>query len=126
MIDFESEASVSKGRLVQVGSVRKRLIFIGLMLIMVSVIGVTMIYLRKQAEEKLAERKATKARIERLIAEEEERTVSISDYRAYVQTKSYIEEIAREVLGLVYKDEIIFKPVTELAPKGDEPIGAPK
>ena len=115
-----------KGRLVQVGSVRKRLIFIGLMLIMVSVIGVTMIYLRKQAEEKLAERKATKARIERLIAEEEERTVSISDYRAYVQTKSYIEEIAREVLGLVYKDEIIFKPVTELAPKGDEPIGAPK
>ena len=31
----------------------------------------------------------------------------ISDYEAYVQTKKYIEEIAREKLGLVYKDEII-------------------
>lgn len=117
---------MNKRRLVQVGSVRKRLVFFGLMLVMVSIIGVTMIYLRKQAEEKLADRKATKARIERLIAEETDRTVSIADYRAYIQTKSYIEEIAREVLGLVYKDEIIFKPVTELAPKGDEPIGGPK
>ena len=33
----------------------------------------------------------------------------ISDYEAYVQTKKYIEEIAREKLGLVYKDEIIFQ-----------------
>lgn len=33
----------------------------------------------------------------------------ISDYEAYVQTKKYIEEMAREKLGLVYKDEIIFQ-----------------
>lgn len=33
----------------------------------------------------------------------------ISDYEAYVKTKKYIEEIAREKLGLVYKDEIIFQ-----------------
>lgn len=33
----------------------------------------------------------------------------ISDYEAYVQTKKYIEEIAREKLGLVYEDEIIFQ-----------------
>lgn len=33
----------------------------------------------------------------------------ISDYEAYVQTKKYIEQIAREKLGLVYKDEIIFQ-----------------
>jgi len=42
---------------------------------------------------------------EALLKEQEE----ISDYEAYVQTKKYIEEIAREKLGLVYKDEIIFQ-----------------
>lgn len=33
----------------------------------------------------------------------------VSDYEAYVQTKKYIEEMAREKLGLVYEDEIIFQ-----------------
>lgn len=40
-----------------------------------------------------------------LLKEREE----ISDYEDYVQTKKYVEEIAREKLGLVYKDEIIFQ-----------------
>jgi cell division protein DivIC len=35
---------------------------------------------------------------------------SIEDYKAYIQTKKYIEEVARKKLGLVYKDEIIFEP----------------
>lgn len=37
----------------------------------------------------------------------------IGDYEAYVQTKKYIEEVAREKLGLVYKDEIIFQAENE-------------
>ncbi|HAU87895.1 MAG TPA: cell division protein FtsH [Lachnospiraceae bacterium] len=40
-----------------------------------------------------------------LLKEREE----ISDYEDYVQTKKYVEEIAREKLGLVYEDEIIFQ-----------------
>ena len=42
---------------------------------------------------------------EDLLEEQEE----ISDYSAYVKTKQYIEEVAREKLGLVYEDEIVFK-----------------
>ena len=42
---------------------------------------------------------------EDLLEEQQE----ISDYSAYVKTKQYIEEVAREKLGLVYKDEIIFQ-----------------
>ncbi len=34
----------------------------------------------------------------------------LKDYRSYVKTKEYMEEIAREKLGLVYPDEIIFEP----------------
>ena len=52
------------------------------------------------------------ARIEELnalIAEEEERAKEIEEYGKYVQTKKYAEEVAKEKLGLVYEDEIIFK-----------------
>lgn len=47
--------------------------------------------------------------LETQITEEEERAIDIRNLEAYVQTKRYIEEIAREKLGLVYEHEIIFK-----------------
>lgn len=52
------------------------------------------------------------ARIEELnglIAEEEKKAEEIEEYSKYVQTKKYAEEVAKEKLGLVYEDEIIFK-----------------
>lgn len=39
----------------------------------------------------------------------EKESKSIEEYKVYVKTKSYIEKTAREKLGLVYEDEIIFK-----------------
>lgn len=47
--------------------------------------------------------------LETQINNEKERAVDIKNLEAYVQTKKYIEEIARERLGLVYEYEIIFK-----------------
>ncbi|MBQ0028110.1 MAG: septum formation initiator family protein [Lachnospiraceae bacterium] len=43
------------------------------------------------------------------IAEEEERSQEIDEYEKYTKTKKYAEEIAKEQLGLVKDDEIIFK-----------------
>lgn len=43
------------------------------------------------------------------IEEEEERTGEIEELKKYVQTKKYVEEVAKERLGLVYEDEILFK-----------------
>lgn len=43
------------------------------------------------------------------IEEEEHREVRLKNMEAYVQTRKYIEETAREKLGLVYEDEILFK-----------------
>lgn len=57
---------------------------------------------REQSEKRRNEVKTA-------IKEEQERTEEIDNYKAYVQTKKYIEEVAREKLGLVYEDEIIFK-----------------
>lgn len=47
--------------------------------------------------------------LEKKIEKEEKRSEEIKNYQEYVETKEYIEEVARERLGLVYKDEIIFK-----------------
>lgn len=38
-----------------------------------------------------------------------DRSAEIKDYKAYVQTKQFAEEIARKKFGLVYENEIIFK-----------------
>lgn len=43
------------------------------------------------------------------IAEEEERTKRLEEYAKYVNTKQYVEEMAREKLGLIYPGELIFK-----------------
>lgn len=43
-------------------------------------------------------------------AEEELRALTLEEQRIYVQTKQYIEKIAKEKLGLVNKDEILLKP----------------
>lgn len=40
---------------------------------------------------------------------EEDRAEEIEEYRKYTQTKQYVEEMAKEKLGLVYEGEIIFK-----------------
>jgi len=47
--------------------------------------------------------------LEELIADEKARTLEIEQLSKEVQTKGYIENVAREKLGLVYEDEILFK-----------------
>jgi len=43
------------------------------------------------------------------IEAEKARTNEIDEYGKYTQTKKFVEEVAREKLGLVYEGEIIFK-----------------
>lgn len=43
------------------------------------------------------------------IAEEEKRAEEIADYEKYTQTKKYIEDVAKDKLGLVYEGEIVLK-----------------
>ena len=54
-----------------------------------------------------------RAREEQLMAElekEEQRAMELEEQRVYVQTKQYIEKLAKEKLGLVNPDEILLKP----------------
>ena len=44
------------------------------------------------------------------IVEQEQRKESLKTRSVYITTKQFIEEFAREKLGLVFEDEIIFRP----------------
>jgi len=53
-----------------------------------------------------------KERINKLqsqIDSENERTVELEEYEKYTKTAKYVEEIAKQKLGLVYENEIIFE-----------------
>lgn len=47
--------------------------------------------------------------LEQEIAAQEARSAEIAEYEKYTQTKKFVEEVAKEKLGLVYEGEIIFK-----------------
>ncbi len=47
--------------------------------------------------------------LEEQIAEEKARSLELDEFAKKIQTKGYIEDIAREKLGLVYEGEILFK-----------------
>ena len=60
-------------------------------------------------QRKIDARAAEIAQLEAQIAAEKARTLEIEAFSKEVQTKGYIEKVAREKLGLVYEDEILFK-----------------
>ena len=74
-------------------------------LILAGVVTVKSVELR-QKKEVYAAREAA---LEQQIEAEQARTEEIEDYRKYTQTKAYVEEVAKDKLGLVYQGEIIFK-----------------
>lgn len=49
------------------------------------------------------------AQLEQQIEEETQRAAEIEEYGKYTKTKKYVEEVAKDKLGLVYEGEIIFK-----------------
>ena len=60
----------------------------------------------RQKNQAYQEREAA---LEKQIAEETERSKEIEDLETYTKTKKYVEDVAKEKLGLVYEDEILFK-----------------
>lgn len=63
----------------------------------------------EELQRRLAIYDARAATLEQAIEDEKERTETIEELREYMQTDEYAEEIARERLGLVKDNEIVFK-----------------
>ena len=79
--------------------------------VLVLFVVITYSSIQLQAEKRALEKQ--KSELEAALQTEQERTEEREDQRAYMQTVRYIEEIAREVLGLVYPDETILRPEEE-------------
>ena len=77
--------------------------------VMVLIICGIVTYSRTKLDQEAAELAKQVESLNRQIDEEDARTAEREEQRAYIQTKKYIEDMAREKLGLVYPDEIIFE-----------------
>ncbi len=73
--------------------------------IMTGVVGVNSISL-KQKERAYA---AREQELLQLISVEEARAKELEEFATYTKTKKYAEEVAKDKLGLVYENEIIFQ-----------------
>ena len=74
-------------------------------LILVTVVSIKSIGLLQKAREYQAREQALEEQIEY----ETQRSDEIAEYERYTETRKYIEDTAKEKLGLVYPAEIIFK-----------------
>lgn len=80
-------------------------IIAAVVLILCGLVSYKRIDLNAEYASKAQERDRLMAQKDSLEGEKDD----INDYKAYVQTKKYIEQVAREKLGLVYEDEIVFQ-----------------
>lgn len=74
-------------------------------LIMTGVVGVNSISMR----EKASAYAAREQELMQQIAVEEARAKELEEFATYTKTKKYAEEVAKDKLGLVYENEIIFQ-----------------
>ena len=81
------------------------LVITGVILLMTALVVVGGISLRAKEKSYLAQETELKKQID----EEKARSQEIDDMEAYVGTDEYVEEIAKEKLGLVNENEIILK-----------------
>ena len=63
----------------------------------------------RQLEEKLATYQQKEKSLNEQLEAEKARSEEIEEFKKYTKTMKYIEETAREKLGLVYEDEILIK-----------------
>lgn len=74
-------------------------------LVLFSVLTFKTVSLQQQAEEY----QATLDKYQEDMAQLEQDKEDIKEMKEYVQSDEYIEEMAREKLGLVYENEVIFE-----------------
>lgn len=82
---------------------------VALVIMVILMLMVVISYKRYELKQKQEEYTQKEEQLIEQIAEEEGRAEEIEEYRKYTQTQKYIEEVAKEKLGLVNENEIIFK-----------------
>ena len=82
------------------------MVLVGLVVVLITVAVAMRSMELTQRNEELSEKEA---QLQQQIDYEQQRAEEIEEFRKYTQTKRYVEEVAKEKLGLVYEGEIVFK-----------------
>ncbi|WP_230397799.1 septum formation initiator family protein [Novisyntrophococcus fermenticellae] len=75
----------------------------------VSVLLVVLLFEGHSLKLKIDANDRKTAQLEQKIAEENQRTKDINDLQSYMQSDEYLEKAAKEKLGLIKDNEILFK-----------------
>lgn len=89
---------------------RSSILGMALMFGLVIVVAVSLLLSSNALKKKNEEYEAQKAKLEQQLTEQQERKSELEEYKKYVQTKKFVEEVAKDKFGLLYPDEIVFKP----------------
>lgn len=82
---------------------------LGLILVVMVVVVGAMVLRSLSLQKVLRENEAQISDLQSQIAAEKQRSEEIEERRKYIQTNEYKEEVAKDKLGLVNEDEIIFR-----------------
>lgn len=90
---------------------QKRSAILGMVFAMLVVVGLGVLLWngKKNIEAKNVEYEKQIKELQEQVDEEKQRTEELNEYKKYVHTKKFAEEIAKDKFGLIYPDEIIFK-----------------
>lgn len=78
--------------------------------VLIALLGIALWNGKASLEKQNAQYEAQKQELQKQIDEQKERANSLEEYKKYIQTKQFVEEIAKNKFGLIYPDEIVFKP----------------
>lgn len=98
----------AKAKIRRIRERRKHLGAGGILLIVLFVFGASTVAGIRLKQKNLTYRQREEA-LQESIDKEKARSQEIDELEAYTKTKKYVEDVAKDKLGLVYEDEIIFK-----------------
>lgn len=75
----------------------------------VAILFIAMMTQSISVEKQLSQYQQELEKLDNKMTEETERTKEIDDMKEYMETDEYAEEVARDKLGLVKDNEIVFK-----------------
>ena len=82
---------------------------VALVIMVIVMLMIVITYGRIELQTRQEEYTLREQQLQEQIEAEVQRSEEIEEYRKYTKTQKYVEEVAKEKLGLVNENEIIFK-----------------
>lgn len=88
---------------------KKKSTGLGLIFVMVFLIGGLLMIKKQDLNQRQILVYSRMEELEEALEEEQEISKALEEQEVYMETRKFIEEIARDKFGLVYEDEYVFK-----------------